>query len=96
MAQQALSNEELKQVFTGKKVQWGNYGEAEYHSDGTYQYTSWERAGHPVSLGKWEPKDGQLCETFSAGATRCDKIVKETDGYYLVPARGPRSLGKFK
>ena len=56
---------EIKSLLTGKSWRWKgpkNSGVTLYASDGTSLV---EVTGKGTTQGKWEAKDGQLCESFS-------------------------------
>ncbi|MDE2385425.1 MAG: hypothetical protein KGO53_12485 [Alphaproteobacteria bacterium] len=60
-----LSAAQIKTLLTGKSWRWKgpkNAGVTLYASDGTSLV---EVTGKGTTQGKWEAKDGQLCESFS-------------------------------
>jgi hypothetical protein len=63
-----LSAAQIKTLLTGKSWRWKgpkNSGVTLYASDGTSLV---EVTGKGTTQGKWEAKDGQLCESFSPAA----------------------------
>jgi hypothetical protein len=63
-----LSAAQIKTLLTGKSWRWKgpqNGGVTLYASDGTSLV---EVTGKGVTQGKWEVRDGQLCESFAPAA----------------------------
>ena len=63
----ALSAAQIKSLLTGKSWRWRGLksGVTLYASDGTSLV---EITGSGTTQGKWEAKDGQLCESFAPAA----------------------------
>ena len=63
----ALSAAQIKTLLTGKSWRWRGQksGVTLYASDGTSLV---EITGSGTTQGKWEAKDGQLCESFAPAA----------------------------
>ncbi len=62
---QSLTADDIKQLLSGKSWKWqgpNNSGTTLYASDGTSLV---EVDGKGTTSGKWETRDGQLCESFS-------------------------------
>ncbi|MDE2446789.1 MAG: DUF995 domain-containing protein [Alphaproteobacteria bacterium] len=65
MAPTALSSAQIKSLLSGKSWAWTgpkNSGVTLYASDGTSLV---QVNGKGTTSGKWQTKDGQLCESFS-------------------------------
>jgi hypothetical protein len=73
---------ELQRVVVGKSVNIGS-ASAHYGKDGRYSFNG-------GNFGKYKIQNGRICVDFDAGASRCDKIVKDAGNYYLIDGRGVR------
>jgi hypothetical protein len=82
VAQQQASDNEIKAAFSGKTVEWGSDGVADYKTDGSYEYFSIAQGKN--FRGKYSVVDGSLCADFANGLKRCDKILKDDKGFYMM------------
>jgi len=94
-AQGALSAAQIKTLLTGKSWRWKsakNAGVTLYASDGTSLV---EVTGKGTTQGKWEVRDGQLCESFAPatflpqGSPMSCQAFTGSNGNYMV---GPASF----
>ena len=88
----ALSAAQIKTVLTGKSWRWKgpkNAGVTLYASDGTSLV---EVTGKGTTQGKWETRDGQLCESF-APATFLPQGVPMTCQAFSAGANGTYLAG---
>ncbi len=85
-----LSAAQIKTLLTGKSWRWKsakNAGVTLYASDGTSLV---EVTGKGTTQGKWEVRDGQLCESFSPatflpqGSPLSCQTFTGTNGAYMV------------
>jgi hypothetical protein len=94
VAAQTLATEaEIKGAFTGKQIAWGTDGIADYKSNGNYEYYS--TSSGQTSRGKYTITDGQICVDFST-RKRCDKIMKDGNGFYMVNSQGTQYRAKIR
>ena len=94
LAQTPLSEEELRQTFLGKKVEWANVGITEYKPDGTFEFYSLER--RQTYRGKVTFKPGIMCYGAGANSEPCDQIYRDPKGIYLKSPRGNISYARFQ
>lgn len=85
MAQQPLTDSELKIMLVGHSSTFSDGGVAEYNTDGTYSFKS---PNGKVFNGKWTIAGGRVCYEFAGGGNRCDTYFKDASGPYLLSARG--------
>ena len=85
-----LSQADIRGIFSGKSWNWTspkNTGQTLYAADGTSLV---EVKGKGTTTGKWEAKDGQLCESYApapflpAGAAMTCQPVSGGSGSYQV------------
>jgi hypothetical protein len=85
-----LSAAQIKQLLIGKSWRWkgpNNSGVTLYAADGSSLV---EVTGKGTTGGKWEAKDGQLCESFSPapflpqGVPMSCQPFTGTNGNYMV------------
>jgi hypothetical protein len=85
-----LSQADIRGIFSGKSWNWTspkNSGQTLYAADGTSLV---EVKGKGTTTGKWEAKDGQLCESYApapflpAGAPMTCQPVSGGSGNYQV------------
>jgi len=89
----ALSAPQIKVLLTGKSWRWQgpkNGGVTLYASDGTSLV---EVTGKGTTQGKWEAKDGQLCESFAPATflpqgvpMTCQPFTGNNGNYMVGPA----------
>jgi len=86
----ALSATQIKTLLTGKSWRWAsakNAGVTLYASDGTSLV---EVTGKGTTQGKWEARDGQLCEQFApatflpTGSPMSCQTFTGSNGNYMV------------
>jgi hypothetical protein len=92
-AQQPLSDSEIRTAFSGKKVEWGTAGIADYKSDGGYEYFLKSTGEH--FRGQFVVGANRLCYDFPSGTSQCDRIMKDKDGIYMINASGAAYRAKF-
>jgi hypothetical protein len=92
-AQQALSDSEIRTAFSGKKVEWGTEGVADYKSDGEYEYL--QKSTGQRFRGQFLVGANRLCYDFPSGTSQCDRIMKDKDGIYMINASGAAYRAKF-
>lgn len=85
-AQQQPTDDEIKTAFAGKKVAWGSDGIADYKADGSYEY--FNQNDGKTYRGKYSVVGGSVCAVFPNGQNRCDKIMKDDKGFYMVNRQG--------
>ncbi len=93
MAPTAVSAGQIKTLLTGKSWRWvgpKNSGVTLYASDGTSLV---EVSGKGTTGGKWQAKDGQLCESFTPAKfipqgvpMTCQPFTKEGGKYKVGQA----------
>ncbi len=91
----ALTGQQIRSVLAGKSWRWqgpNNSGTTLYANDGTSLV---EVDGKGTTSGKWETRDGQLCESFAPApflpkgmSTVCQPFTNEGQGdsYKVGPA----------
>ena len=92
-AQQALSDAEIRTAFSGKKVEWGTEGTADYRSDGRYEYL--QKSTGQQFLGQFVIGAQRLCYDFPGGTSQCDRIMKDKDGIYMINGSGAIYRARF-
>ncbi|MBH0236592.1 hypothetical protein [Methylobrevis albus] len=70
---------EIEKIAVGRTVSNAMF----YGADGSYNY----KGGSP---GKYRISEGSICVNFDDGKSRCDKIVTDGSGYFLINSRGQR------
>ena len=93
-AQTALSEDELRQTFVGKKVEWTKVGITEYKTDGTYEFYSFER--NKTFTGKLKYGAGTICYGLVSGGENCDQIFRDAKGIFLKSPKGNISYASIK
>ena len=93
-AQQPLSDAEIRSAFSGKKVEWGTDGIADYMVDGGYQY--FQKSTGQSFQGKFSIGANRLCYDFASGLSQCDRIMKDRDGIYMINSGGAVYRAKFR
>lgn len=93
LAPTSLTAVQIKALLTGKSWSWAgpkNSGVTLYASDGTSLV---QVTGKGTTGGKWEAKDGQLCESFSPAAfipqgvpMTCQPFTGTTGDYHVGQA----------
>jgi hypothetical protein len=91
--EQALSSTQIRSVLSGKSWKWqgpNNSGTTLYAADGTSLV---EVDGKGTTSGKWETRDGQLCESFAPAPflpqgmnTVCQPFSGSGGSYQVGPA----------
>ena len=85
-----LSQADIRGIFSGKSWNWAspkNSGQTLYAADGTSLV---EVKGKGTTTGKWQAKDGELCESYApapflpAGAPMTCQPVTGNSGSYQV------------
>jgi Protein of unknown function (DUF995) len=85
-----LSQADIRGIFSGKSWNWAspkNSGQTLYAADGTSLV---EVKGKGTTTGKWQAKDGELCESYApapflpAGAPMTCQPVTGSSGSYQV------------
>jgi hypothetical protein len=89
----SLSSEDIRSILAGKSWKWqgpNNSGTTLYASDGTSLV---EVDGKGTTSGKWETRNGQLCESFSPAPflpqgmnTVCQPFSGSNNTYQVGPA----------
>ncbi len=89
----ALSSTEIRSVLSGKSWRWqgpNNSGTTLYAADGSSLV---EVDGKGTTSGKWETRDGQLCESFAPApflpngmSTVCQPFSGSGNSYQVGPA----------
>jgi dienelactone hydrolase len=85
------TDDEIRAAFVGKTVDWGTSGGTSvYKPDGRYEFTLAASATTPgrSSEGVYRIEKGEICVETSAGARRCDRIIKIDDAFHLITASG--------
>lgn len=85
---QAIADDAIKAMLTGKTVNVGEDGVANYKADGAYEYFS--KASGQTARGKYSIADGRVCVDFPNRQSRCDKIIKEGDTVFIVNSSGTK------
>lgn len=93
-AQQPLSDAEIRSTFTGKKVEWGTDGIADYRADGGYEY--FQKSTGKSFPGKFSVGANRLCYDFPSGLSQCDRIMKDRDGIYMITSAGVPYRATFR
>jgi hypothetical protein len=93
LSPQGFSGEQIKSILAGKSWRWqgpNNSGTTLYASDGTSLV---EVDGKGTTSGKWEARNGQLCESFSPAPflpqgmdTVCQPFSGSGNTYQVGPA----------
>ncbi len=88
----ALSAAQIKSLLTGKSWRWRGQksGVTLYASDGTSLV---EITGSGTTQGKWEAKDGQLCESFAPAAFLPQGIALKCNDFKPGATPGTYSVG---
>jgi len=73
-AQQIIAGDDLKQLVTGKTVDFGAPGSATYKSDGKYEF--YNKSNGATFRGKWSVQGDRLCVDFDSGIQRCDQYLR--------------------
>jgi hypothetical protein len=84
LAQQPLTDPEIRELLVGKTAFLDSGATLEFAVDGRYTY---RKAGR-TDLGKYRISGGQVCISFDSGRSRCDRIMRDTQGPYLLEASG--------
>lgn len=89
----ALSAAQIKSLLTGKSWRWRGQksGVTLYASDGTSLV---EITGSGTTQGKWEAKDGQLCESFAPAPFLPQGIPLQCSSFAAGPTPGTYAVGK--
>lgn len=92
-ANASLSGDQIRSVLAGKSWKWqgpNNSGTTLYASDGTSLV---EVDGKGTTSGKWETRNGQLCESFAPApflpqgmSTVCQPFSGSNNTYQVGPA----------
>ena len=90
--QGSLSAAQIKTLLTGKSWRWRGKksGVTLYASDGTSLV---EITGSGTTQGKWEAKDGQLCESFAPAAFLPQGVPLSCNPFRPGTAPGTYSVG---
>ncbi|MBS0541738.1 MAG: hypothetical protein JSR47_23440 [Proteobacteria bacterium] len=85
LAQQQLTEPELRALITGKAARWDTGNLTEYHADGTFSFK-----GVNVVSGKWEISGGKVCyhRENASSVPNCDLFYRDSTGPYIVSTRG--------
>jgi hypothetical protein len=88
-----LSQDQINTAFSGKSWNWAspkNKGQTLYAADGTSLV---EVTGKGTTTGKWEARDGQLCESYApapflpkGAALSCQPVSNTGNGYQVGQA----------
>ncbi|WP_133675254.1 hypothetical protein [Aquamicrobium defluvii] len=73
---------ELKTMVVGKTIK-SSGARLRYGADGRYTFNG-------ASPGKYTISSGKICVKFDAGDSRCDRIVKSGNKYFMINSRGKR------
>ena len=92
-AQQAMTDSEIRSAFSGKKVEWGMEGTADYRSDGRYVYL--QKSTGQQFQGQFVVGANRLCYDFPGGTSQCDRIMKDKDGIYMINSSGAIYRARF-
>jgi len=89
-----LSQADIRGIFSSKSWNWTspkNSGQTLYASDGTSLV---EVKGKGTTTGKWEAKDGQLCESYApapflpnGAPMTCQSVTGSSGNYQVGQAR---------
>ncbi len=87
-----ISAAQIKTLLTGKSWRWKGQksGVTLYASDGTSLV---EITGSGTTQGKWQAKDGQLCESFSPAPFLPQGIPMQCQSFKPGPAPGSYLVG---
>ncbi len=88
-----LSAAQIKSLLSGKSWRWRGLksGVTLYASDGTSLV---EITGSGTTQGKWEVKDGQLCESFAPAPFLPQGIPLQCSSFAAGPTPGTYAVGK--
>ena len=95
-ASTALSTEEVVKLISGMTVYATSSGGSKYRM---YFAEDGSLTSGDGSVGKWEVKDGSVCNTWDArGFAGCDKVYKKSSGkiIYKTPSGKYGKFRKFK
>ena len=86
LAQQVIPSEEVRQLVSGKTVDFGQDGSASYGTDGKYEYFNKNNGSR--SRGTWSLQGDRLCVAFDNGRSRCDQFLKDGGRTVLKDSQG--------
>ena len=86
VAQQAITGAEIRELVSGRTVDFSRDGSASYAADGQYEF--YNKNNGATSRGKWSVQGDRLCVDFDNGVNRCDQFVRSGSGVALKNARG--------
>lgn len=90
--------EEIRTALVGRTVIFERGDEATYGQNGDYRHFGFGR----VSTGKYTITDGEICITFeprpgtTATQSRCDRISKRGDAFFLTTEQGRTTAIRLK
>lgn len=73
---------ELNNLVVGKTIN-SSGAKLKYGADGRYSYNG-------KNPGTYKISNGKICVKFDAGNSRCDRIVKSGQKYFLINSGGKR------
>ena len=82
-----LSENELRQLLTGKSITVADGRTLEYGRSGSYQES---RNGQALAVGTYLIRDVSVCIQFTTGLTRCDSLVQDGDNLFVEDRNGQR------
>ena len=79
-AQQPLSDTEIRELLVGKTLSLKSGATIEHAANGRYTYNK----SVTTSVGKYTIAGGSVCVDFDSGRKRCDRIMKDAQGPYVL------------